>query len=86
MLTEKEVHILRTLAKQYMEAAMAPRQGELQQLWIKHNTGEGQRPMVLIDQIPWHEMDVDGSLQCQIQDTYWKQVETSLRRKLYQNK
>ncbi len=86
MLTEKEVHILRTLAKQYMEAAMAPRQGELQQLWIKHNTGEGQRPMVLIDQIPWHEMDVDGSLQCQIQDAYWKQVETSLRRKLYQNK
>lgn len=86
MLTAAEVQVLRTLAQQYMEYALAPHQKELETLWIAHNTGNSQRPMVLIDQIPWNEMDVDGSLQCQIQDPYWQWVECSLRRKLYQAK
>lgn len=86
MLNPTEVQVLRTLAQQYMEYALAPHQKELQTLWIAHNTGNAQRPMVLIDQIPWNEMDVDGSLQCQIQDPYWQWVECSLRRKLYQAK
>ncbi|MGI5957818.1 MAG: hypothetical protein ACOX60_00180 [Massiliimalia sp.] len=86
MLTQKETEILRQLAKQYMEYAVSPAQEETQKLWIAHNTGKGQRPMVLIDQIPWHEMDVDGSLVCQIADPYWRGVEQQLRRKIYQYK
>lgn len=84
MLTQKDKEILRTLAQQYMTYASNPRQKELEALWISHNTGCGQRPMVLIDQIPWHEMDVDGSLQCEIEDPYWRNVECTLRRKCYQ--
>ena len=84
MITQKETNILRELGQKYMEYAQSPRQKQLEQLWIAHNTGRGQRPMVLIDQIPWHEMDVDGSLQCQVEDPYWRQVECGLRRKLYQ--
>ena len=83
MLTVRETEIMRELARSYMEYALAPRQTELQKLWIAHNTGRGERPMVLIDQIPWHEMDVDGSLVCQIEDPYWRGVECSLRRSLY---
>lgn len=86
MLTATEIQVLRTLAQQYMEYALAPHQKELETLWIAHNTGNSQRPMVLIDQIPWNEMDVDGSLQCQIQDPYWQWVECNLRRKVYQAK
>ena len=48
-LTQKEIEILRELAQRYMECAMQPRQKELEKLWIAHNTGNGQRPMVLID-------------------------------------
>lgn len=84
MLNQKEMEILRDLARQYMEIAVSRQQEETQKLWIAHNTGHGQRPMVLIDQIPWHEMDVDGSLKCRIQDTYWRGVENELRQKLYQ--
>lgn len=84
MLNHQEREILRTLAQQYMEQAETPRQEALQKLWIDHNNGCGQRPMVLIDQIPWNEMDVDGSLQCQVQDPYWRNVERTLRQKLYQ--
>lgn len=39
--------------------------------------------MVLVDQIPWHEMNADGSLTTVITDPYWKEVETSLRQTLY---
>lgn len=84
MLTATETQVLRTLAQQYMDCALTPRQEETQRLWIAHNTGHGQRPMVLIDQIPWHEMDVDGSLQCVVADPYWQGVERELRRKIYQ--
>lgn len=52
MLNHQEQEILRTLAQQYMEQAETPRQEALQKLWIDHNNGCGQRPMVLIDQIP----------------------------------
>ncbi len=86
MLSQKDIEILRELAQKYMQCAVSPQQEEVQKLWIAHNNGCGQRPMVLIDQIPWEEMDVDGSLQCKIQDPYWQSVEQYLRRKLYQYK
>lgn len=86
MLQANEITVLRTLASQYMEYAITPRQKELESLWIAHNTGHPSRPMVLIDQIPWHEMDVDGFLQCSVEDPYWRQVEQNLRRKIYQAK
>src|SRR5699024_1511157 len=34
--------------------------------------------------LPWHEMDVDGSLVCTILHPYWHTVEQDLRRKIYQ--
>ncbi|MEG0910290.1 MAG: hypothetical protein RSF70_01770 [Ruthenibacterium sp.] len=84
ILLPHEKDILRTLAQQYMTHAVSAQQQSTQKLWIAHNTGHIERPMVLIDQIPWHEMDVDGSLICQIQDPYWRQIEQNLRRKIYQ--
>ena len=84
MLTEKDRKLLQELAKRYMVYAVSTQQEKTQKLWIAHNNGKSQRPMVLIDQIPWHEMDVDGSLICQIEDPYWRRVEQGLRRKLYQ--
>lgn len=83
MLNAKEAGVLQDLARQYMELAARPQQRELEKLWISHNTGSGVRPMVLVDQIPWHEMDVDGSLTTVITDPYWKRVETALRQALY---
>ena len=39
--------------------------------------------MVMIDQIPWHEMDVDGELELQSEDPFCRGLETGLRRTLY---
>ena len=39
--------------------------------------------MLNMDQIPWHEMDIDGFLVNQVEDPYWRGVETMLRRTIY---
>lgn len=82
-LTAQDKEILRTLAKQYAEYASLPVQKEKKELWLSLNRGQMQRPMLMIDQIPWNEMEVDGSLQCGVSDPYWRWVETALRQTLY---
>ena len=83
MLNQKEREILRQLAKEYAEIAALPAQKEKKALWLKTNTLQMERPMLLIDQIPWNEMDLDGSLCCRVQDAYWQGVENELRQTLY---
>lgn len=83
MLNQQETEVLRGLARRYADIAALPVQKEKTALWISLNGGHMQRPMVLIDQIPWNEMDVDGSLVCQVSDPYWKAVETKLRQTIY---
>ena len=39
--------------------------------------------MVVIDQIPWHEMDVDGELTLTTSNEFCRDIETKLRRMLY---
>lgn len=82
-LSSKEQKILRELAQKYMEIAVLPVQREQKALWQALNRLQMQRPMLNMDQIPWHEMDVDGSLVNQVEDPYWRNVETTLRRTIY---
>lgn len=83
MLNVHEIEVLRDLAKKYADIAALPEQSQRRSLWLKLNTLHMERPMLLIDQIPWNEMDVDGSLVNQVQDPYWRNVETALRQTLY---
>ena len=82
-LNQQEKQILRTLAEEYAAIAALPEQNSQRELWLKLNSLQMERPMVLIDQIPWGEMDVDGSLVCQVQDPYWRNVENDLRMTIY---
>ena len=82
-LNQQEIQILKMLAEQYAEIATLPEQENRRKLWRKLNHFQMERPMVLIDQIPWGEMDVDGSLICQVQDPYWRNVEETLRQTIY---
>ena len=79
MLNPSEIAVLRQLASEYAQAASQSGQRERRQRWLNLNHLRGERPLVLIDQIPWEEMDVDGSLVCQVRDPYWRGVETGLR-------
>lgn len=83
MLNNEDMQVLRELAKEYAEAAALPVNDEKKRLWLQLNHLHMERPMLLINQIPWNEMDVDGSLQCKVSDPYWRGVEWQLRTTLY---
>ncbi len=75
--------ILRELARQVAEIAALPVQQETIALWKTLNGLKPVRGMVMIDQISWHEMDVDGELTLQTEDGFCRGIETQLRRTLY---
>jgi len=75
---------LRGLATQVAEIAALPVQQETITLWKALNGLKPIRPMVMIDQIPWHEMDVNGELALRTEGEFCRYIETTLRRTLYQ--
>ncbi len=75
--------ILRDLAGQVAEVAALPVQQETIGLWKALNALRPVRPMVMIDQIPWHEMNVDDELTLRCEAPFCRGLEQSLRRTLY---
>lgn len=52
----REKEILRELGKQIAEIANLPIQQEKKRLWTCNNDLKAERPMVYLDQLPWHEL------------------------------
>lgn len=85
-LTIRDREILRDLARQIADLAHLPIQDHRRKLWIAHNGLKPVRPMVVIDQIPWSEMDVDGSLRTRVTHGFWEYIEAVMRMTIYQFK
>lgn len=83
-MTDKQ--IIRELAKQYMELALSEQQQRSNQRMKDTNDLKLVRPPVLIDEIPWGELEKDESLVCLCQDPGARGVETHLRRTIYKKK
>lgn len=79
----KDITILRELAKQVAEIASLPVQQETIRLWKALNGLRPERAMVMIDQIPWHEMNVDDELTLRTEDGFCRNFEWQLRQTLY---
>jgi hypothetical protein len=79
----RDKQILMELGKQVAEIAALPVQEETIELWKGLNGLKPERPMVMLDQICWHEMDVDGELACVAEDPFYRGIETSLRQTRY---
>lgn len=79
----KDRDLLRDLGKQVAEIAALPVQQETISLWKALNGLRPVRPMVTIDQVCWHEMEVDGELALQTEDEFCRGIETTLRRTIY---
>jgi hypothetical protein len=82
-LTNKERELLRNLAFRIAEIAALPEQKVIKRQWIALNALKPERPMFLIDQVPWHEMNIDDELTLQCENRFLRQIETGLRRQLY---
>lgn len=85
-MTQKDKIIVRELAKQYMELATDARQQDMNRRMLDTNDLKLVRPPVLIDEIPWYQMNIDGELTCLCEDPGAQNVETALRRAIYRRR
>jgi hypothetical protein len=79
----EDKNILKELGKRYMDIAVLPVHKEKIKLWKALNRNEMQRPMVVIDQLPWNELNTDGELTCFVEDGFFRSLEASLRKTIY---
>ena len=82
--SRKEKKILRQLAAAYAEIAALPVHGERKALWRRLNDLQPVRPMVWIDEVCWHEMNVDDELTLRTESPFCRRIEVELRKTLYQ--
>jgi hypothetical protein len=83
-LSPRDADVLRQLASELAEIAALPVHQERAQLWQQLNDLQSARPMVWINEICWHEMNVDDQLTLVTQHPWAQDQERELRRTLYQ--
>jgi hypothetical protein len=74
--------ILLRLAAEVMEIARLDEQNERRSRWERLNSLEAERPLVWINEIPWHELQGD-ELRCTCIDPFCRDIESRLRTTLY---
>jgi hypothetical protein len=80
---DRDRDILRRLADDVAEIAALSAQREHAALWRRLNDLEPAKPPIWINEIPWHEMNVNGELTLQCVDPFCREHEETLRRTLY---
>ena len=85
-MTERDKNIVRELAKKYMELATDEKQLKMNKRMKDTNDLKLVRPPLLIDEIPWYQMNIDNELTCLCEDAGARGVEYALRIALYRRK
>ena len=79
---EKDKRILRNLALRYMEIAESEENKKIRANWVDFNTKKISRPMVIINEIPWHEIKCE-ELENKCESDFCRQLETWFLRNLW---
>jgi len=83
MRNNNDKEIIQSLDKQIAEIASLPVHQKRKNEWIAHNSLSPQRPMFMVDQICWNEVNFEDELTLKCQDEFSRNIENTLRRKLY---
>ncbi len=83
-LSQKEIDILRILGKEIADISKLTVHKEKALLWTRLNDLKSVRPMVYINEIPWHEMNVDNELTLLCENQWARDLEDKLRKIIYQ--
>ena len=78
-----DIKILRQLAREYHAAAHEPRNDERRRLHTAVNDLKMIRPVVLISEIPWPQMNFNGELTCFCEDPFFRSYEWQMRSSLF---
>ncbi len=83
---EKDIQIVRELAKRYREIAESELHVRMRRRFRDTNDLKIVRPPLIMDEIPWHEMNMDGELDCLAEDGRLRSMEYGLRVALFREK
>ena len=83
-LDQREIDVLKALAEEWASVASLPVHKEKARLWQKLNDLESERPMVWINEIPWHEMNYNNVLTIQCENPWARSQEDLMRKTIYQ--
>lgn len=81
----QDVLILQELANQYAQISNETEQEKVWNLHASLNDLCPQRPIVLIDELPWHELNADGFLTLKCQDPDFRRAEDFLRKTIFKH-
>jgi hypothetical protein len=84
MPSTQDRNIIRSLAAEVAQIASLPVQEQKRTMWRKLNGLKPDRPMVMIDQVCWNEMNVNDELTLRCEDPECRGYESFLRMTLYQ--
>lgn len=86
VLNQRDKDVLKGLGQIVKSYAQMDSVSGKAELWKNLNDLESKRPMVWMNEIPWHEMNVDDELTLRCSHPWAKNLEQSLRRIIYQRK
>lgn len=84
--TAHDKAIVRELAKKYLELAIDEKQMKMNERMRATNDLKIVRPPVLMDEIPWYQMNIDGDLDLLCEDKEARRIEDTFRRAIYRRK
>jgi len=82
----RDIGIVRELTKEYMEIAMSDKHVRMRRRFRDTNDLKIVRPPVIVEELPWHEMNYDGVLDCLCEDSGMRGMEYGLRMALMREK
>ncbi|KXA99171.1 hypothetical protein AKJ41_05860 [candidate division MSBL1 archaeon SCGC-AAA259O05] len=81
--SKDDMEVLRKLGEKYAEIASKPQHQKKAEMWTLLNNLNDIKPMIWVNEIPWHEMEKNDELKIKSEDSLLQQIETELRRKIY---
>lgn len=81
----QDIKILRELANRYAQIVSEMEPENVWELHASLNDLHPKRPIVLIDELPWHELNKDGFLTLQCHDPDFRQAEDFLRKTIFKH-
>ncbi|MBQ6707280.1 MAG: hypothetical protein IJN07_07260 [Clostridia bacterium] len=83
MMTQRDKGIVRELAKKYMEMASSEKQQKMNKRMLDTNDLKIVRPPVILEEIPWYQMNIGDELTCRCEDEGARQVEYTFLKALF---
>ncbi len=85
-MNNNDVEIVRDLARQYRDIALSDKHVRMRRRFRDSNDLKIVRPPVNIEELPWHEMNYQGELDCVCGDEKLRWMELKFRRALFRER